>query len=559
MSKITKDEIKKEVDKVSTALKKAPDKIDLLDKVVNLNETNKVSKRLIDNCERDVNSRNASLVKLNADVAKELSYKMFLSTIKANYPQSVYDKFKNMGADNYINQMLDNATFATITDKTQNDSDTLVTIYNDGSEVQISPNMFFKNMTTVLNDVSIGKASLDLSTVFNAFDFYNDGWLTSGIAKMYTTEYAATGIIMLNQNQVIPMNYTVNGETVEGATQNIAGYQSSHPVFANMDYSAAGGGIGWGLFSRGNLTENVWKLSVTSPKQYAEMNLLFLQLMENSKQMSIWDICTHNLFSNVTNLILDNTNTNMRDCFINSLFPNIVRMRTPTQMFNLGDTVTITNSAANTSQVFQYGVTTDAELDAATSAVRTGTLNGNSYLNSGYNTNCNIMSVKDVDIHIVCTPTTYVNMFSGMLSVLYNYSFQSWDFYVPKENIHLIYKKPSINVSYLNPATGLSAHLQPVTMDDEWFSDENMLILTKPKDVNMWPATYGYVWDKVESQRFAAAQVETAYNHFLIYGGVTPYAQAFWYHAKGLLQPLANTPNPTTKNITYNTGVPVNF
>ena len=74
---------------------------------------------------------------------------------------------------------------------------------------------------------------------------------------MYTTEYAATGVIMLNQNQVIPMNYTVNGETVEGATQNIAGYQSSHPVFANMDYSAAGGGIGWGLFSRGNLTENV--------------------------------------------------------------------------------------------------------------------------------------------------------------------------------------------------------------------------------------------------------------------------------------------------------------
>ena len=175
MSKTTKDEVKKEVEKVSTALKKAPDKIDLLDKVVNLNETNKVSKRLIDNCERDVNSRNASQLKLEADVAKELSYKMFLSTIKANYPQAVYDKFKNMGADNYINQMLDNATFSTFTEKTQNDSDTLVTIYNDGSEVQISPNMFFKNMTTALNDVSIGKASLDLSTVFNAFDFYKDG------------------------------------------------------------------------------------------------------------------------------------------------------------------------------------------------------------------------------------------------------------------------------------------------------------------------------------------------------------------------------------------------
>ena len=163
------------------------------------------------------------------------------------------------------------------------------------------------------------------------------------------------------------------------------------------------------------------------------------------------------------------------------------------------------------------------------------------------------------DIHLVVTPNTYVKMFSGMLSVLYNYGFQSWDFYVPKENIHLIYKKPSIDTSYLNPANGLSAHLIPVTFDDEWFSDENILVLTKPSDVNLWPATYGYVWDDLQDQYFAAAQIKTEYLHFLIYGGVTPYAQAWWYHAKGLTQSLANEANPTVKNIVYNKNVPVTF
>lgn len=561
------DKLTKEVDAIrnSDAMKKAEEIINtkkddpkgIYKQVRNLNEIAKqVSNREKDNLSKTITSsisaQNQAIAEENA--AKELSLAVIKNVIKAEYPQK-YDAFKDFKWDDYTHQTLDNPVFMSLADN-NNLATTTIELYNNGESVQISPNMFWKNTTTILNDVSIGDNGISLDSVFNAFDFYNDGWLMSGISKLYTMEYAAVGVIQLNQNQLVPSNYTVDGQEVDGATQNIAGYQASHPVFANMPYANAGGGIGWGLFSRANQAENVWKLSVTSPRQYAQMNLQFIQLMENTKKVAIWAISTNNLFNNITNLVLDNSNTNMRDCFINSLFPNIVRMRTPTQMFNLADTVTVTNGT--TSETFNFATTTDATLDAATSAVRTGTLS-TPYFVDGYNTTPNFYDLKPSDIHLVVTPTTYVNMFSGMLSVLYNYSFQSWDFYVPKENIHIIYKKPSINVSYLNPQQGLSAHLEPVMMEDEWFSDENILVLTKPSDVNKWPATYGYVWNDLRAQDWAAALVKTDFLHFLIYGGVTGYAQAFWYHAKGLLTPLATSPNPKTKNITYNKQVPVVF
>lgn len=549
-----KDDLNKKIDELNKVDEKA--KKDIYSQVKNLNEINAVKQSTKDKIIKEINEdkNNKAAVELELKAAQELSLSLFKNVVKTLYPEK-YNKFANMDWKTYSEQLLNNKTFENMLDTTNSET-TPITVYNDGESVQISPNMFWKNATTILNDVSIGQNGLDLSTVFNAFDFYNDGWLTSGISKLYTMEYTSVGVIMLNQNMLIPSNYTVNGQTVQGATQNIAGYQASHPVFANIPYEDAGSGIGWGLFARANTTENVWKLSVTSPKQYAQMNLQFLELMENSKQTAIWAISTNNLFSNITNIVLDNSNTNMRDCFNYSLFPNLVQMSTIQQMYNLGDSVTITSSGAT--QSYQYGSTTDAVLDAATSAVRTGALTS-TYLIQGYNTTTRPNSCKMSDIHLVVTPNTYVKMFSGMLSVLYNYGFQSWDFYVPKENIHLIYKKPSIDTSYLNPANGLSAHLIPVTFEDEWFSDENILVLTKPSDVNLWPATYGYVWDDLQDQYFAAAQIKTEYLHFLIYGGVTPYAQAFWYHAKGLTQSLATEANPTVKNIVYNKNVPVNF
>ena len=141
-------------------------------------------------------------------------------------------------------------------------------------------------------------------------------------------------------------------------------------------------------------------------------------------------ICTYETFASNESvateenpiLVLDNSNTNMRDCFNYSLFPNLLQMSTIQQMYNLGDSVTITSGGAT--QTYQYGSTTDAVLDAATSAVRTGALSSN-YLIQGYNTNCRPNSCKMSDIHLVVTPNTYVKMFSGMLSVLYNYGFQS--------------------------------------------------------------------------------------------------------------------------------------
>ena len=537
-------------------IKSKPEAQGIYKTVRNLNEvSSQVSAKAKDDLSKKITTSISAQNQLMAEetAAKELSLAVIKNVIKAEYPQK-YDAFKDFKWDDYEHQTVGNPTFMNFEDNNQTTS--TINLSNNGESVAISPNMFWKNATTILNDVSIGDNGISLDSVFNAFDFFNDGWLMSGISKLYTMEYAAVGVIQLNQNQLIPGNYNVNGQTVQGATQNIAGYQASHPVFANMPYENAGSGIGWGLFSRANEAQNVWRLSVTSPKQYAQMNLQFIQLMENTKKVAIWAISTNNLFNNITNLVLDNSNTNMRDCFINSLFPNIVRMRTPTQMFNLADTVTITNG--NDSEVFNFATTTDATLDAATSAVRTGTLSTN-YFIDGYNTTPNFYDLKPSDIHLVVTPTTYVNMFSGMLSVLYNYSFQSWDFYVPKENIHIIYKKPTINTTYLNPQQGLSAHLEPVMMEDEWFSDENILVLSKPNDVNKWPATYGYVWNDLRSQDFAAALVKTDFLHFLIYGGVTGYAQAFWYHAKGLLTPLATSPNPKTKNITYNKQVPVVF
>lgn len=549
-----KDDLNKKIDELNKVDEKA--KKDIYSQVKNLNEINQVKQSTKDKIIKEINEdkNNKAAVELELKAAQELSLSLFKNVVKTLYPEK-YNKFANMDWKTYSEQLLNNKTFENMLDTTNSET-TPITVVNDGESVQISPNMFWKNATTILNDVSIGQNGLDLSTVFNAFDFYNDGWLTSGISKLYTMEYTAVGVIMLNQNMLIPSNYTVNGQTVQGATQNIAGYQASHPVFANIPYEDAGSGIGWGLFSRANTTENVWKLSVTSPKQYAQMNLQFLELMENSKQTAIWAISTNNLFTNITNIVLDNSNTNMRDCFNYSLFPNLVQMSTIQQMYNLGDSVTITSGS--TTSTYQYGSTTDAVLDAATSAVRTGALTSN-YLIQGYNTTTRPNSCKMSDIHLVVTPNTYVKMFSGMLSVLYNYGFQSWDFYVPKENIHLIYKKPSIDTSYLNPASGLSAHLIPVTFEDEWFSDENILVLTKPSDVNLWPATYGYVWDDLQDQYFAAAQIKTEYLHFLIYGGVTPYAQAWWYHAKGLTQSLATEANPTVKNIVYNKNVPVSF
>lgn len=556
----TVDDVSKELANYKAVNQKA--KLNIYDQVKNLNDLGKISTQITDNLADKIHDDLKDTAKAQVELksAQELSLAMIKNVIKTRYPNQ-YPKFANMTWDEYSKQLLNNPNFISL-DGSSNNSATAITLTNEGASVQISPQMYFKNMTTILNDVSIGQNEFELN-VFNAFDFYNDGYLTSGISKLYTMEYTATGVITLDQNQIAPWQaYNVNGATVEGQTQNIAGYQASHPVFANVAYDDAGNGIGWGLFTRGNTAINVWKLSVTSPKQYAEMNRLFLQLMENSKRMAIWAITTYNLLNNINNIVLDNTNTNIRDCFNYALFPNLVRMSTPTQMFNLGDQVSITYTPAGASATstanYSFGTFTDADLDSATSAVRIGTLSSN-YLIQGYNTTPRINSCPLSDVHIVVTPDLYVKMYSGMLSVLYNYGLQSWNYYIPKENVHLLYKKPTIASSSLNPTQGLSAHLIAVSMEDEWFSGENILVLTKPKDRNMWPATYGYVWDDIQSNQWGAAMVQTDYMHFLIYGGVTPYAQAWWYHAKGLLNPLANSVNATTQNIVYNAGQPVTF
>ena len=148
---------------------------DILDKVVNLNETQKVQKRMINDLEKkiDVNPENQKQNNIDLDTAESLSFELFKSCVKTNYPDK-YQHFENMDKETYFSQLLNNPAFTALSGDS-NSTDTLINVYNDGDSVQISPNMFFKNVTTILNDVKVGNTTLDLSGVFNAFDFYNDG------------------------------------------------------------------------------------------------------------------------------------------------------------------------------------------------------------------------------------------------------------------------------------------------------------------------------------------------------------------------------------------------
>lgn len=476
---------------------------------------------------------------------QELAVEYFKSAIKTYYPD-LYQDFANITYPEY-KRMFDASGAGADADMTSKNTYTFALSKSGNpdfeqsqSAVQISPQMYWNNITTILNSVDVSPAFFDFGEVFNAFNFFNDGYLSSGIAKLYTQEYTATGVIMLDQNQLVPAN-TGNKKN---ATQNIAGYQVSHPIFANLPYQDAGEGLGWGLFARANVTENVWKLSVTSPAQYAAMNYQFMVLMNNSKDVAIWLISTANFLTAFTNLMVDNKNTNMRDILNGTLYPNIKAMQTPTHDYNIGDTVSITYTPASTGKPTTVEYDSDtvltSDLSTVTTVQRQGKLKS-PYLVQGYNPLTQIATSRKQDIYMIATPATYVRLKTAMLSVLYNYGMQDFNYYIPESNQKMLWRKPTITTTYLNPETStqLSAHLIPVRLTENWITDNDIYIFTKPADVNKWPATYGYVWDDLWDNAWGAAMVKTYFHQFLIYGGTTPYAQGYRLYAKNLTKALA--------------------
>ena len=149
-------------------------------------------------------------------------------------------------------------------------------------------------------------------------------------------------------------------------------------------------------------------------------------------------ITTYNLLSNITNIVVDNYNTNIRNCLNGTLFPAIQIMKNPTNEFNLGliQTYGITSSATSitTSNVVNYEMITNGSINSITNTVRAYsgqplTLNGTSttaptfsspYLVPGSATVPRIQTSLYNDMHLIIAPEFFVALKSGTLSELFH-------------------------------------------------------------------------------------------------------------------------------------------
>ena len=158
------------------------------------------------------------------------------------------------------------------------------------------------------------------------------------------------------------------------------------------------------------------------------MNYQFIVLMNNSKDMAIWAMSTANFLDAFTNIIVDNVNTNMRDILNGSLYPQLVAMTTPTDMYNIGDTVNLTyyphGSTTPTTAAYTPSTFTTEMLSTVVQAERLGQLSS-PYFIDGHQSLSQINSCKKSDIHLIITPSTKGRMTSSMRSVLFNYGLQN--------------------------------------------------------------------------------------------------------------------------------------
>ena len=441
-----------------------------------------------------------------------------------------------------------------------------------GTSFSISPNSFWANITNILNEVGVGDNFINTGESFNAWNFYRDAELTSGEAALKTLGTTITGVCLLNQNQLVP-----------ASTQMMKGYQASLGVFINVDDAQnVGGGEGIGLFTMYSVPINVIKLAVTNPQQFAEMVRIFEATAVNTREYSLWMITTYNLLSNITNIVVDNYNTNIRNCLNGTLFPAIQIMKNPTNEFNLGliKTLAVVNQGTTTSPSYNWPATPDRTItydwiSAPNSSINghsvnevvatmrgyngqswntngvngsynigTSTLNFTSpYMVPGNSTYPRIQCSSTKDMHLIISPEFYVGMKSGTLSQLFHWEYQRLEEYIPPENIHMLYKQVNIPSGYLNDGNLPSgdgnesgyAYNVYASLAERWFPPNVIYLVTKPKDSNQWSAAYGWVWTTEMQNQWGAGMIGTNYLQYAIYGGVLPWSNGVCFYFKNLM------------------------
>ena len=465
-----------------------------------------------------------------------------------------------------------------------NSDGTTQQIYN--TSFSISPNSFWANITNILNEVSVGDNFINTGDSFNAWTFYRTETLASGEAALRTIGQTLSGICLLNQNQLVPSN-----------TQMLKGYQASLGVFINEQSAAnVGGGVGLGMFTMYSTPINVIKLAVTNPQQFSEMVRIFQATAINTREYSLWLIATYNMLSNITNIIIDNFNTNIRNCLNGTLFPAIQIMKNPTNEFNcglIGTAVFNKNLTAIDDGTFGGIVTyNDIVNEAIVNPVmgislnssnsfttyryygsnQTITINGinlgngysvnQPYIVPGSATNPRIQTSKASDMYLIVSPEFLVGLKSGTLSQLFHWEFQRLEEYIPPENIRMLYKQINIPAGYLQDsniendlgATGYAYNVA-ATLGDRWFPKNCIYLITKPADINQWTANYGYVWTAEMSNEWGAGMISTSYLHYALYGGVLPWANGACFYFKNLMNLVSDSTQAVMYDFTLNTPI----
>ena len=575
----------------------APKKVsgdNILKRVVSVNLANvdkatikDITDNIIDNANLDDQALKNSSKKLVANCIK--------LSISAQHPD-LYKYYKKMDYDQLMNlvdmkQATANPSAQMLTMKIPQEA--LLTLPNSdtvglyGTSFSISPNSFWANVTNILNEVSVGNNFINTGESFNAWEFYRDSTLASGEASLKTIGQTLSGICLLNQNSLVPPN-----------TQMLKGYQASLGVFINVDSAQdVGGGTGIGLFTMYSVPINVIKLAVTNPQQFAEMVRIFEATAVNSREYSLWMITTYNLLNGVTNIIVDNYNTNIRNCLNGTLFPAIQIMKNPTNEFNLGliQTTQIYNSGTSSAVVYSgqtltYDAITSGSLNGVPmnsqtynginvytyraysgQAVNAGLENGGSWSQSstftspytvpGSATYPRIQTALGNDIHLIISPEFFVALKSGTLSQLFHWEYQKLEEYVLPENIHMLYKQVNIPSGYLSDGnvasgdgneTGYAWNVR-AALGERWFPSNVIYLITKPADPNQWSAAYGWVWTTDMRNEWGAGMISTAFLHYALYGGVIPWANGCCFYFKNLMNLVSDQTQQITTDFTLGT------
>lgn len=522
----------------------------ILNKVQNIREfyvtdgdINAIRNKVIENNDFDPEIR---------DLTKQVVENAIKNTIHLTHPKE-YPAFENMNYDELMQQVTNQNEIKTGKDKLipmnfalpESFIATLpeAEVGTYTTSFQISPNSFWDNVTNILNKITVGDNIIDTGESFNAYEMFHADELPSGEAKLVTQGYTLSGTCLLNQNQLVP-----------DSTQMLKGYESSLGVFINTpNPQDVGGGTGMGLFQMYSIPVNVIKLAVTEPQQFTQIVRIFYATAINTKLYSIWMITTNNFLSNIHNYIVDNANTNIRNCLNGTLFPAIKIMENPTNEFNCGIP---TYYNGTTSAITLSNLRDKTFMDSLTSTTRQHKLVSN-YLVNGSNPNPRIQVSKRSDIHLIVSPHFFVALKSGTLSELFHWEFQRLEEYVLPENIHMLYKQVNIEADELNTkdANGLYPFQRNGTLGERWLPDNAIVVFTKPADDNNWTAQYGNVWSTEMNNTWGAGMISTAFLQWAIYGGVIPWANAFIFYAKNLLNVVSDGNPQVNYDFSLNTKI----